>query len=241
MARACVCDTYFTVDETTGELCLKPGTMGLRQVLVFNEPGNYQFRKSDFAWLARVRVKVQGAGGGAAGASAGRSETVTQPGGAGGGYSESLIEASALGTVETIIVGERGTAGGSNSDGGDGGNSSFGGLVTANGGSGGAAVMDSGNGFVCFSGTPGPLAGEGQIAMGGGHGGGAFRLTGFQGQSGEGGESHMGHGGFPRSSNGGGGAGRGYGGGAAGGFARDGASVQGTPGMHGAVFLELYG
>jgi hypothetical protein len=77
--------------------------------------------------------------------------------------------------------------------------------------------------------------------MGGGPGGGAFRINGNEGQSGEGGESHLGHGGWQRSSTGSGGPGRGYGGGAGGALARDGDSVNGTVGRPGIVIVELYG
>lgn len=63
MASVCACGEYFNVDDT-GELCLNPGTMGLRRVIVHKSPGTYQFRKADYPWLARIRVKVQGGGGG---------------------------------------------------------------------------------------------------------------------------------------------------------------------------------
>ncbi|MCF3960602.1 glycine-rich domain-containing protein [Streptomyces fuscigenes] len=235
-----MCDDYFQVGET-GELCLIPGRQGLRDVVKFSPPGTYQFRKADYPWLARVRVRVQAAGGGSAGAAAGEGLFMGHPGGAGGGYSESLLDVSALGPVETVVVGAGGTAGAFNSDGGNGDNSSFGGLVTANGGAGGQNVMPAGNTPICFSGTNGPLAGTGQIAMGGGAGGGAFRINGDQGQSGEGGESKLGHGGNQRTTSGSGGAGRGYGGGAAGSVGRAGNSVPGTPGMDGVVVVELYG
>lgn len=240
MANVCVCDEYFTVNDT-GELCLLPGRQGLRQIVRYTAPGTYLFRKGNYPWLARVRVRVQAGGGGAAGAQAAKDELVANPGAAGGGYSESLLDVSALGPWETVVVGAGGDAGGPASDGGNGGNSSFGGLVTANGGAGGQAVMSSDKTPVCYSGTAGPLAGSGQIATGGGPGGGCFRINGSQGQSGGGGESHMGHGGYQRSATGGGGGGRGYGGGAAGGVARDGSSANGTAGSGGGVWVELYG
>lgn len=109
---------------------------------------------------------MQGAGGGAAGARAGQNQPVANPGAAGGGYSESNLSVVALGAVETVVVG----AGGPTSYGRNGGNSSFGGLVTATGGSGGQAAMIADVTPACFSGTPGPLAGSGQIVMGGGAG-----------------------------------------------------------------------
>ncbi|MGW1539734.1 glycine-rich domain-containing protein [Streptomyces sp. NPDC002309] len=218
-----------------------PGRQGLREVLRFTAPGTHQFQNASYPWLARVRIRVQAAGGGAAGARANANQCSAQPGGAGGGYSEGVYDVSALGAVETIVVGQGGSAGTASTDGSDGGNSSFGGLVSANGGAGGPSVMTSGTTTVCFSGTPGPLGGSGQIVMGGGAGGGALRLDGGQGLAGVGGGSHLGHGGYQRASTSGGGAGRGYGGGAAGALARDGDSVTGTAGQDGIVIVELLG
>ncbi|MFF4761092.1 hypothetical protein [Streptomyces sp. NPDC001292] len=63
-------------------------------------------------------------------------------------------------------------------EGGSGGNPSFGGPCTANGGAGGQAGMPSGNTPIRLSGTPGPAAGIGDFAQGGGPGAGAFRING---------------------------------------------------------------
>lgn len=240
MARVCACSDYFTVTDD-GELCLIPGSQGLRQIVYFKDPGTYQFRKTDYPWLARVRVRVQAGGGGAGGARASAGQLVAQPGGAGGGYAEGHYSASTLGAVETVVVGAGGNAGTPTTDGGDGGNSSFGGLVSANGGGGGPAVMPSGTAPAAYSGIAGPLSGVGHWTMGGGGSGGSLRLSAGEGQSGQGGDSHLGHGGYQRSSTGGGGASRGYGGGAGGALARDGDSVDGTAGGGGLVIVELYG
>ncbi|MGX1514051.1 hypothetical protein RKD44_005339 [Streptomyces collinus] len=240
MASVCVDDAYFNVGDD-GRLTMVPGSLGLREVLYFKTTGTHEFQKDAYDGLARVFVQVQAAGGGAAGAKANAGQFMAAPGGAGGGYAERLIEASALGATETIVVGAGGTAGTATTDGGNGGNSSFGGLCTANGGNGGQAVMSSGDTLIAYSGTPGPLAGIGDMAQGGGAGGGCFRLTGNQGHAGPGGESRLGHGGFQRASTGEGGAGRGYGGGASGAVARDGDSVGGTAGQDGLVVVWLYG
>ncbi|XVV34936.1 hypothetical protein ACQPXT_13200 [Streptomyces sp. CA-100214] len=217
-----------------------PGSLGLQDVVYFKDPGTHEFNKAAYPGLARIWIQVQAAGGGAAGARANAGQLVAQPGGAGGGYAERFAEASALGATETIVVGAAGTAGTPTIDGGNGGNSSFGGLCTANGGAGGQAVMPTGTVAVCYSGTPGPLAGIGDLATGGGAGGGPFRLTGGEGQAGFGGEARLGHGGFMRASTGGGGAARGWGGGAAGALARDGDSTNGTAGNDGVVIVWLY-
>ncbi|MGW4731849.1 hypothetical protein ACWEQC_22245 [Streptomyces shenzhenensis] len=239
-SSVCVCDEYFTVNDT-GELCLIPGRQGLRQINRYGSPGTYQFRKADYPWLARVRVRVQAAGGGSAGARASTGEASVSQGAAGGGYSEALIDVSALGPVETIVVGRQGAAGGPTTDGGDGEGSSFGGLVTANGGAGSNQIMSSGTSPSANSGTQAPSAGSGSLlALGGGAGGGSVRLSGTVGLSGAGGDSHLGHGGIGRASNGAN-SGRGFGGGAGGAFARNGASENGAPGQNGIVLVELYG
>ncbi|MGA5202824.1 hypothetical protein [Streptomyces variegatus] len=239
MASVCVDDQYFDVGPD-GRLTMVPGSLGLRDIVYFKTPGTHEFNRASYPWLARIWVQVQAAGGGAAGARANAGQLVAGPGGTGGGYSERLIEVSALGATETIVVGEGGTAGTPTVDGGNGGNSSFGGFATANGGFGGQVVMSSGAGVVCYSGMSGPLAGLGDIAEGGGASGGPIRLSGDQGQSGPGGDSRLGHGGWQRASTGGGGAGRGFGGGAAGALARDGDSTNGTAGQDGVVIVWLY-
>lgn len=239
MAKSCVCPDYFTISDE-GELCLKAGTMGVRRVLYFKDVGTHQFRKTDYPWLARVWVQCQGGGGGSAAANAADNQCIVRPGGAGGAWSESLIDASALGAVETIVVGAGGTAGSGNSPGGAGGTSSFGGFVIAPGGDGGTANQSSGTTPDAVSGVAGPFAGSGQWASGGGAGGGGIRLSGTNGLSGGGGESRLGHGGFPRASEGPGTAPRGYGGGAGGALSYGGAEV-GMAGGDGIVIVRLLG
>ncbi|WP_371793819.1 hypothetical protein OIE91_11110 [Streptomyces albidoflavus] len=239
MASVCVCSDYFTINDA-GELCLLPGRQGLRQVRVFSDPGTFTFRPGDYPWLSRVRVMCQGAGGGSAGANAAANQCIVRPGAAGGGYAESVIQVSALGAVESIVVGAGGAPGTGNQPGAAGGSSSFGGLVIALGGDGGTANQTSGTTPNTASGVAGPFGGTGQQSSGGGAGGSAIRLSATQGVSGAGGESRLGHGGFSRGSEGVGSASRGYGGGA-GGSLSYGASVAGFEGGKGIVIVELYG
>ncbi|MYR61131.1 hypothetical protein GTY54_34540 [Streptomyces sp. SID625] len=239
MASVCVDPTYFDVGDD-GRLTMVLGSADLRDILYFKTPGTETFRKADYQWLSRIFVQVQAAGGGAAGARASAGQLVAQPGGSGGGYSERLIDVSALGATESIVIGTAGAAGTATVDGGDGGGSSFGGLCTALGGNGGAVVMPSGATPMCLSGTSGPLNGIGDMSQGGGPGGGSFRINGNEGHSGEGGESRLGHGGWQRASSGAGGGARGYGGGAAGALARDGDTVNGIAGAQGIVIVWLF-
>ncbi|MFE7402108.1 hypothetical protein [Streptomyces sp. NPDC057557] len=239
MAAVCACGEYFNVDET-GELCLNPGTVGLRKVVQYGSPGTYEFTKADYPWLARVRVRVQAGGGGSAGADADPKQLISRPGGSGGGYSESVIEVGTLAGVESVVVGEGGAGGSGNNAGSTGGTSSFGGTVTAIGGNGGGDGMTSGTSNTTSNGISAPPAGKGQITMGGGPGEGAIRM-GMRGLSGRGGDSHLGFGGYGRSTSGPGGTSRGRGGGAGGAFSSDGAKYDGGPGGSGIVIVELYG
>lgn len=238
MATACVDGEFFEITGD-GELTMIPGSMGFRQRLSFGTPGTHQFNAADYPWLARLRVEVQGGGGGSAGANAAADQCIARPGGAGGGYSSSVVQASALGAVETIVVGQGGAAGAGNASGGPGGQSAFGGFVSAPGGDGGTSGMTSGVALVTSQGVAGPFAGSGQFVSGGGASGGALRLSATQGLSGAGGESYLGHGGYPRSTEGPGTAPRGWGGGAGGAFSL-GESVEGFAGGDGIVILYLY-
>ncbi|MFH8577104.1 glycine-rich domain-containing protein [Streptomyces zaomyceticus] len=236
-----LCDEYFTTNED-GDICLKPGTMGLRDTVIFNTAGSFPFNKADYPWLARVRVRVQAGGGGSAGASAAASQSIWRAGGAGGGYAEALVDVATLAASETVTVGAGGAAGvANNGAGGNGGDSSFGALATALGGPGGPAQMATGTSATTANGTPGPAAGTGDWAIGGGGGEGAIRLSGSAGIGGAGGDSQMCHGGASRATAGVGNVPRGYGGGAGGSISANGAAQAGRAGERGIVIVELYG
>ncbi|MFI1787493.1 hypothetical protein ACH40D_03350 [Streptomyces olivaceoviridis] len=240
VSRACADGNYFEINDD-GELTMVPGSMGLRQILTFKTPGTFTFKKENYPWLSRVRVIVQGAGGGSAGANAASGQCIVRPGGAAGGYAESLIEASALGATETIVVGAGGVAGTGNAAGSAGGSSSFGGFAIANGGDGGTAFQNSATSLDAVSGVTGTVANTGNvIASGGGAGGGAIRLSATQGLGGAGGDSRLGFGGLARSTEGPGTTSRGWGGGA-GGPVSYGAAESGADGGGGIVIVELYG
>lgn len=136
-----------------------------------------------------VHVMVQGAGGGGGvgiGAASGQSQGA---GGGGGGYCESIYAASAVGATETVTVGAGGP--GNAGDGDPGGNSTFGSLMTADGGTGGAhasAGATTGN-QATAPGLGGAATGGNLLNITGGDGGpgrvlsGQSTLTGFGGGS----------------------------------------------------------
>ncbi|MFD3848201.1 hypothetical protein ACFWVB_20210 [Streptomyces microflavus] len=242
MAEVCVCADYFTVSDS-GELCLLPGTMGIRERLVFATPGNFTFTAADYPWLSRIDVQVQGGGGGSAGANSDAGESIFRPGAPGGAYARRLIEVGLLGASESIVVGAGGLGGFgvSNSGGTAGGTSLFGGLVTAASGLGGPPNMASGNSPATARGGPGATGGAGDYVIGGGGAGASIRLNAADGFSGFGGDSHLGHGGEALNVTGVGNGPTGYGGGGGGSVAIGDTTVDGAPGGGGIVIIDLYG
>ena len=93
------------------------------------------------AGLTRALVRVQAPGGGGGGADSDGGGTAGGGGGGAGGFTEKLIEASALGATETVTVGSVGAAGStSGGTGGTGGTTSFGAHLSCTGGVGGAGT-----------------------------------------------------------------------------------------------------
>lgn len=240
MARVCVDSRYFSVDGS-GLLTFNPASVGIQQTVVYTTSGT--FTKASFPGLRKVRVRVVAGGGGGGGADNSTSASIAQPSASGGGYSESLLNASALGASETVVVGLGGLGGtGGNINGGSGGNSSFGSFVTALGGFGASAGMPVGTFEWTAPGTPQNGVGVGQIAVTGAPGGHSHRAAVDQtcqvypgGSSGGG----YGAGGVGRVSNGQGPDATGYGGGGGGAISFTG-PLRGGNGSPGIVILELF-
>lgn len=161
--------------------------------------------------VTRIMVEVWGAGGGGGNGFSSNGVTAIGGGGGGGAYCKGIFSVTP-GTSYTANIGAGGAGSASSGGtGGTGGSSSFGGLLTASGGSGGGD-------------SPNPAAGQGQYGSGGagaGTGGGGAvniaRIGGGNGQAGGvgaaggtaalGGPGGMGHGGGNGNSPGGGGGG----------------------------------
>lgn len=214
------------------------------QTLVYT--AGTSFLKASYPGLRAVRVRVVGGGGGGAGAGAtGAGQWSFGDGGGGGEYAEGFFLAAALAGSTTITIGTAGSAGVGAANGGNGGTTSFGALITALGGGGGAFRVATNS--LNFSGSTGARAG-GSGGTGGniripGHAGGSGigigATSGTQQRGGDGGASHMSGtavGGVPGGVNG-----SQYGGGGSG--ASRGASTaaaNGGAGATGACFVDTY-
>jgi hypothetical protein len=228
--------------DGSGLLTFKPESVGIQQLVVFNASGS--FTKASYPGLRKVHVRVIGGGGGGAGAQATGGPSIAGSSGSGGGYSESLLDASALGASETVAIGVGGAGGVGNSAGAVGGTSSFGSFVIAFGGLGGLATMPQGaNEWTVAGAQVGPV-GSGQIGVTGSPGGYAHRspidtTTCQVGPGGDGGGGYGAGGATQVGDTGTGYPATGYGGGG-GGAVSFGASFNGGNGSQGGVFLTLY-
>jgi hypothetical protein len=216
---------------------------GLKQVVTFTSSGT--FTKASYPWLRAVRVRVQGGGGAGGGAQTTASnEGSGGSGGAGGNYSESLItDIAGLSASVSVTVGAGGT-GVSAANGNAGGASSFGGIVSANGGNAGQLAARSTvtrhqvGGASATSGSIGDLQLSGDSGM-------SFYFSAFdflRGVSANGGNSQIGVGGIARSGAGDGISGIIYGGGGSGALnpSSNATSRTGGAGADGIVIIELY-
>jgi hypothetical protein len=109
----------------------------LRQILYFTSGGT--FTKATYPWLNAIRVRCQAGGGGGAGcATTSAGQYNGGRSGAAGAYAESFItNIAGLAASVTVTVGSGGSGGAAAGAGSAGGQSSFGSLVSANGGGGG--------------------------------------------------------------------------------------------------------
>lgn len=118
-----------------------------QETLYYTSPGVSSFVKATYPWLKAIRVKCLGGGGGGGGAATtGSGETAIGGAGGGGAYAESFItDIAGLDASVTVTVGAGGAGGAAvaaGAAGSNGGTSSFGSLVSASGGLGGAVGDD---------------------------------------------------------------------------------------------------
>ena len=204
------------------------------------------FSTGDYPWLRAVRVIVVGGGGGGGGAGT-TSSNQSSPGrgGGAGGYAESFItDLSTIADPITVTVGaggDGGVGGGVFNPGSAGGTSSFGSLMTADGGAVGGSAAAAASGAVGAGSSGGDATGGNLRNLTGGGSSVALSL-GASGYSSGGGRTLTGNGSLDRTSSGNGFAAEGFGSGGGGAFNNQ---NQGTPrtgaaGAGGVVIVELY-
>jgi hypothetical protein len=214
---------------------------GLRQIVTFTANGT--FSKGDYPWLTAVRVRMVGGGGGGGGAPGAGTGAAAGSGGGGGAYAEARFAASALASSETVTVGAAGSGGvAATTDPTNGGTSSFGTLLTAQGGWQGANGVNTTGANSRTGGVGGSATTGASLEVWGGDGGNATVVDGvvqFPGATGGAGAVL----GTERRSNASASAhglfGHQYGGGGTGAYATT-ADRNGGEGRHGVVIVELY-
>lgn len=241
MARVCVDSNYFNVDDS-GQLTIKPGSIGFQSVVVVNGPlAPINFQIADYPNASWVFVECVGGGGGGAGATDLSGTTgVAQGGGSGGGYCASWLEAASLPAI-VPVAGGNGGSGGLGGPGSDGTDSTFGTLVIGPGGLGAPASMLPSATSGVGKGAASPPLGTGQIRRQGQPGGTAVLMSAFHKTGGDGGASGWpGAGGKGGANNESGGIGQTFaGGGGGGGAAFNSASGGGSGGL-GMVRITIY-
>jgi hypothetical protein len=219
---------------------------GLRQIVTFTSSGT--FSKASYPWLRAIVVKCQAAGGGGAGApSIGSGQVTAGKAGSGGVYAQKLItDIASLASSVTVTVGAGGNGGAAGNNAGTaGGSSSFGSLVSADGGFGGGQLDYTYPPNVPATGVNGPTAGVGDLVIPGGDSTAALGLSVSFVVGGNGGNSHMSTtqvGNIAVADGNNGRAGKLYGGGGTSGLNAQNQATNrtGGAGANGIVIVELY-
>lgn len=185
-------------------------------------------------------VEALGGGGGAGGASLGGGGSISASGGAGaGGYCRKVITAAAVGASKAVTIGSGGAGGAGFTTGTTGGNTTFGAILTANGGVGSPGT----SGALPVIGGAGGTASGGDINVQGQSGGTSLAFNpagGLTGFSGIGGNTLYGVGGAALIiANTNGNAGIGYGSGGSGAMSQSGSTTGGT-GASGLVIVTEF-
>lgn len=160
-------EARLTAIETTGYRLLT--------TLYYTVPGSVTaFTKASYDGFKAARIRMVGAGGGGGGAVVTSVTEISLGAGGGGGcYAESFLLNAAIGASVNVTVGTGG-AGGVGLPGSTGGTTSFGALVSANGGNGGDTELATGDNGV--AGGNGASTGTGDLVIPGGDGGNARNL-----------------------------------------------------------------
>lgn len=239
-------DSDTTIATTAFVKAAIAANVTLLGVEIFDASGTFTKATYPTAKFVRVKVQAGGGSGGGAGTSA-VGESSYGCGGSAGGVAEKLLLISALGTSETVTVGNGGAAAG-NAQGNDGQNSSFGSLCVASKGLGG----DRSTSTATESAIKGPNGGVGTVGdllIRGGQGGQGLRVGPTAAIGGDGGSSPwLGGGGLGKVATNSPGSGAGTAayantgsGGGGGASSNGGTSNAGGAGAAGKVVVEIYG
>lgn len=139
-----------------------PSSTGFTQIntQVFTSSGTY----TPTAGMKYCIVECVGGGGGGGGANGNNNGCAAGGGGGAGGYCRKFLSAASVGVSQVVTIGSAGSGGVSNTNGTAGGNTTFGSILTANGGSGGSgATASSGNGGTARAGGAGGTATGGDV------------------------------------------------------------------------------
>jgi hypothetical protein len=131
----------FTVDPN-GFVSAIAGATAVTHVTIQTFTSNGTYTPTSGMLSAFIEIVGGGGGGGASGTTTG-SQQLAGGGGGGGEYASGVFSAATIGASQAVTIGAAG-AGGVGANGSAGGNSSVGALISANGGSGGIAMLSGG-------------------------------------------------------------------------------------------------
>jgi hypothetical protein len=219
---------------------------GFQLVETIYYTSNATFTKATYPWLRAMRVRLVGGGGGGGGAATtGASENAIGGHGGGACYAESFItDIAGLSASITITCGAGGAGGSAGANGGTGGGvSSFGSLVSANGGLEGGAGVSAAAGLQSFrNNSDGNATGTGDLVIPGSASQPSYYVNSTSLMTSASGASFLGGARRGSAANGNGIAGRDFGGGGTGGANTQNQATARSGGAGGAgiVIVELY-
>ena len=159
---------FVTVNSSTGQLGVTTGSTLFNSISVQTFTSSRTYTPTSGMLYCIVEV-VGGGGGGGGAASTSATQSSAASGGAGGGYCRKAFTAASIGVSQTVTIGAGGTGGAAgNNPGVIGGNTTFGALLTANGGSAGLGSAAVSVSNVTASSVNGGSASGGDINITGG-------------------------------------------------------------------------
>lgn len=231
----------FTAPDEDGDLALLSNLFGIKQIDVLTGSGTFTTPNN----VSKLIVFAVGGGGGGAGAP--NTSSIARVSGSGGGGGFAIHEIATPDADYAYACGAAGTGSGSGSNGGDGGDTTFGTIITAEGGTGGTLTTSSVASMFVPSSEGGSVSTGGNIlAKKGEASDGSTKISATVRQAGKGGGSPFGSGGIPNPANSSasssaGKAASGYGAGGGGGVSSTTTAVAGGAGTAGLIIVASIG